>query len=62
MGERERLIDAVEQANRELDRLLELMEAAQKAYHDCLQSHWQKAWSELREYDAMLAARERKEG
>jgi len=37
------------------------MEAARKAYHDCLQSQWQKAWHELREYDAMLAARERKE-
>jgi hypothetical protein len=62
MGERERLIDAVELANRELDRLREPMEAARKAYHDCLQSQWQKAWHELREYDAMLAARELKGG
>ena len=61
IGERERLIDAVELANRELDRLREPMEAARKAYHDYLQSQWQKAWYEFREYDAMLAARERKE-
>jgi hypothetical protein len=58
MKDREQLLGQLMKATHELEGLRVSLDAAEKAYRECLLGPWSKALADLREYEANSAKKE----